>query len=276
MPRPNVLVLRAPGTNCDKETAWAFERAGARVTPLHVNRLLEAPERLADYQILCVPGGFSFGDDLAAGRILACRFRHHLAEPMRRFIDADRLVLGICNGFQVLIQAGILVEQDEQGVPEATLTVNDSGRFEDRWVRLGVQPARCPMLDGIDAMELPVAHAEGRFVPRDQAALDRLQSEGRLLLRYRARRAPPAESTAAKAPDTGPADRREPVPYPDNPNGSTADVAGICDRTGRVLGLMPHPERHIEPTQHPRWTRGEAATVGDGLAVFHNAVAYFA
>jgi len=293
MPQPRVLILRAPGTNCDKETAHAFERAGAAADVLHVNRLLEAPERLDAYQVLCVAGGFSYGDDLAAGRILASQFLHHLADPVRRFVDRDRLVLGICNGFQVLIKSGILVEGDDDGLPEATLTINDSGRFEDRWVELSVEPGRCVFLQGIRRMYLPVAHAEGKFVPRDDRTLADLADNGRLVLRYlplngggrgaRAIADQPAmhaaggsTGVAAVAPVNGSASRSTAVPYPDNPNGSVADVAGICDTSGRVLGLMPHPERHVHPTQHPRWTRGEADHAGDGLAVFQNAVRYFA
>ena len=247
MPSPNVLILRAPGTNCDQETAFAFQQAGAKTEILHVNRLLENPGLFGRFQILCIPGGFSYGDDLAAGRILGAQIQHHLADALGQFKADGKLILGICNGFQVLMKSSVLLEPDAQNGPLATLTNNDSGRFEDRWVRLGVQGGKCVFLAGIDAMYLPVAHAEGKFVARDTGVLDQLAAEGRLVLRY------------------APAD---------NPNGSMADVAGICDATGRVLGLMPHPERHIDPTHHPRWTRGEAAAVGDGLQVFINAVRY--
>jgi len=262
MPQPHVLILRAPGTNCDAETAFAFERAGARAELVHVNRLLEEPARFARFQILCIPGGFSYGDDVAAGRILANQIQHHLAGQLNEFKAAGKLILGICNGFQVLIKSGILLEPDPENGPPATLTWNDSGRFEDRWVRLAVCGPKSVFLEGIDSMYLPVAHAEGKFVPRDEGVLSSLESGGQLVLRYR--------SLSVNGDAAGP------VPYPDNPNGSEADTAGVCDATGRVLGLMPHPERHIDPTHHPRWTRGEAGEVGDGMRVFTNAVAYFA
>ena len=260
MAEPRVLILRAPGTNCDKETAFAFGRAGARTELVHVNRLLESPRLLDEYQVLCLPGGFSYGDDVAAGRILATQIQHHLAEAMLAFKAAGKLILGICNGFQVLIKSGVLLESDAQGTP-ATLTWNDSGRFEDRWVRLAAAGSKCVFLAGIQSMYLPVAHAEGKFMARSQESLTALASAGQLVLRY----CPLHDGHAAAE-----------VPYPDNPNGSMAATAGVCDATGRVFGLMPHPERHIDPTQHPRWTRGEAGTVGDGLQLFRNAVEYFA
>ncbi len=260
--RPRVLILRAPGTNCDVETAFAFERAGGQAERWHVNRLLEAPQRLAEFQILCIPGGFSYGDDVAAGRIFANQLRRHLADAVRQFKDADKLILGICNGFQVLIKSGLLLDDDPGLGPPATLTWNDSGRYEDRWVRLRVRSAKCVFLRGIETMLLPVAHAEGKFVPRDGVALEALAREEQLVLTY----CPLRDENAGF--ETG-------TPYPDNPNGSVADVAGVCDKTGRVFGLMPHPERHIDPFQHPQWTRGKAREPGDGLQVFQNAITYF-
>jgi phosphoribosylformylglycinamidine synthase len=256
------LILRAPGTNCDAETAFAFQQAGAATKDLHINRLVEEPTQLADYQILCIPGGFSFGDDIAAGKILANRLRVRLADDLRQFVDAGKLVLGICNGFQVLIKSGLLPTEDDQG-PTATLTWNECGRFVDRWVQLRVTPGDCVFLRGIDAMYLPVAHAEGRFAVRDAGIFADLQRAGRVVIRY--------------ADETGRVDcQSTQVPFPGNPNGSVGNVAGICDATGRVLGLMPHPERHVERTQHPHWTRlRNSPERGDGFAVFQNAVEYF-
>ena len=267
MALPNVLILRAPGTNCDREAAFAFETAGARAEFLHINRLLENPDLFRQFQILCIPGGFSYGDDVAAGRILGNQIRHHLADHMAEFKADGKLILGICNGFQVLIKSGVLLEADRDNGPPATLTYNDSGKFEDRWVRLDVRGAKSVFLAGIDAMYLPVAHAEGKFVTRDEQVLGQLDAGGQLVLRYL-----PLDGNAAPAQQSS---SPHAVPYPDNPNGSVADVAGICDATGRVLGLMPHPERHVDPTHHPRWTRGEAGPAGDGLKVFENAVEYF-
>jgi phosphoribosylformylglycinamidine synthase len=184
---------------------------------------------------------------------------------MGEFKAAGKLILGICNGFQVLIKSGILLDDDPQHGPPATLAWNQSGRFEDRWIYLSVDGSKCVFLAGIESMYLPVAHGEGRFVVRSPQLLEELRSAGQFVLRYRVAGAGPKESPGAP----------ELTPYPENPNGSEADVAGVCDATGHVFGLMPHPERHVDPTQHPRWTRGEAKTPGDGLRVFENAVAYF-
>ncbi len=283
MSKPRVLILRAPGTNCDQETAFAFETAGATAETLHVNRLLESPSELDRFQILCIPGGFSFGDDVAAGQIFAVGMRHHLAGRLADFKAAGKLILGICNGFQVIIKSGILLDDEPPHGPPATLTYNDSGKYEDRWVRLGVASGKCVFLEGIERMYLPVAHGEGKFIVRDPAALARLEAAGQLVLRYvplggkcsvlsTQHSVPSTQGSSVTGREAAPAAH---LPFPDNPNGSVADVAGICDSSGRVLGLMPHPERHLDPTHHPRWTRGEASPVGDGLQVFINAVRYF-
>ncbi|MEI8371775.1 MAG: phosphoribosylformylglycinamidine synthase subunit PurQ [Planctomycetota bacterium] len=289
---PKVLILRAPGTNCDQETAFAFEMAGATTETLHVNRMLESPALLDQFQILCIPGGFSFGDDVAAGQIFAVQMRHHLAGRLADFKAAGKLILGICNGFQVIIKSGILLDDEPPHGPPATLTYNDSGKYEDRWVRLGVASKKCVFLRGIEQMYLPVAHGEGKFIARDVATLARLEAAGQLALRYTPL-APGGRGQGAGSREQGESKIQQPplaphpgaggegfqagghLPFPDNPNGSMADVAGVCDATGRVLGLMPHPERHLDPTHHPRWTRGEAGPVGDGLKVFINAVQYF-
>ena len=266
MSTPRVLVLRAPGTNCDEETAYAFEQAGAKPERVHVNRLIENPALKDRYQILCVPGGFSYGDDIAAGRILATRMRRHLADLVDAFVHGkgDRLVLGICNGMQVLMRLGVLTEQVESanGSEPATLTWNNHGRFEDRWVHLATDQERCVFLRGIKRMYLPMAHAEGKFVASSESVLDEMRDVGRLCLRY------------ASSQDAGVEDVR--IGFPANPNGADANVAGVCDSSGRVFGLMPHPERHIDPTQHPYWTRrSEQPKSGDGLALFENAVTWF-
>jgi phosphoribosylformylglycinamidine synthase len=278
MAKPRVLILRAPGTNCDEETAHAFSLAGGAPERWHVNRILEEPRRLADFQVLCIPGGFSYGDDIAAGRILGNQLQHHLAGPLQDFRAAGKLVLGICNGFQVLLKTKLLANEDDH-TPAATLALNDSARFECRWVRLAVEAGNCVFLHGITEIELPVAHAEGRFVVRDEATLQRLDNAGRLVLRY-VKQADPQTALSVSTPkelglSTSHLDQQTTVPYPDNPNGAMANVAGLCDATGRVLGLMPHPERFVVPTQHPRWTRQPQSEVGDGLRVFQNAIRYF-
>ncbi|MBB3205996.1 phosphoribosylformylglycinamidine synthase [Rhodopirellula rubra] len=292
MAAPRVLVLRAPGTNCDVETAHAFELAGATAERIHVGRLTENPALHKRYQILCIPGGFSYGDDIAAGRILATRMRHHLDEMIHHFVDSgDNLVLGICNGMQVLMRLGVLTtgvktpqlaeataedavaspsdqnwgsetNTPEFEIPPATLTWNNHGRFEDRWVHLAVDKTPCVFLKDIDQMYLPMAHAEGKFVARDADALEQLRAAGRLAIRYC---------------DTDGQIQSETLPFPINPNGGDANVAGVCDASGRVFGLMPHPERHIDATQHPFWTRRKVQPEhGDGLQMFRNAVQWFA
>jgi phosphoribosylformylglycinamidine synthase I len=257
-----VLILRGPGTNCDRETAFAFETAGGQAEIVHLQRLLEQPHLAADFQVLCIPGGFSYGDDISAGRIFGNQIRHHLQGTLQEFKAAGKLILGICNGFQILIKSGVLLP-DQAAEPIATLTLNESGKFEDRWVHLQVTGRKCAFLQNVDRMYLPVAHAEGKFVARDTQALDQLDAAGQLVLRY----TPGGDSSTNGA--------LAEVPYPDCPNGAQRAVAGVCDESGRVLGLMPHPERHIDPTHHPRWTR-ERRERGDGLIVFENAVRYFA
>ena len=249
---PKVVILRAPGTNCDPETAHAFRLAGTdNVEILHVNRILEKPELLDTAQILCIPGGFSFGDDIAAGRIFASKLINHLADELRRFCEVDKLILGICNGFQVLLKAGLLFRNHDPA--PATLTWNRNPLYTDRWVRLRTEKTDCVFLRGIDEIYLPIAHAEGRFAVKSEADLEALKKQRHFALRYH--------------PE-------------DNPNGSDFDVAGACDTTGRIFGLMPHPERFLDVLHHPRWTRNQMSfddnlPPGDGLAIFRNAVGYF-
>ena len=260
MATPRVLILRAPGTNCDVETGYAFERVGAKVTAIHVNGLTEDPQAGRDFQILCFPGGFSYGDDIAAGRILAQRLQTHLRDLIEEFRSSDKLILGICNGFQIMMRLGVFFPGQE-ALPPATLTLNRQARFEDRWVHLATDKNNCVFLRDIQQMYLPMAHAEGRFVIRDQQSKQSLVSQSQLGLRY-------SEAAGSVVDST--------LPFPVNPNGADMNVAGISDPTGRIFGLMPHPERHIEAIQHPFWTRRtEQPQHGDGLAIFSNAVSYF-
>ncbi|MBA3544176.1 MAG: phosphoribosylformylglycinamidine synthase subunit PurQ, partial [Chthoniobacterales bacterium] len=242
---PRVVIVRAPGANCDLETQFAFEQAGAIPERIHINRLRENPKLLNQFQILVVPGGFTYGDDVAAGKILANQLRHFLADALREFRDKEKLILGICIGFQTLLKAGLIVPPDEDGA-FATLAHNAHGKFEDRWISLRATPGKCPFLKGYDTLQLPIAHGEGRFVCRKAWILKGLEQAGQVVLRY--------------VDDAG-----KPGAFPINPNGSEGDVAGACDPSGRVLGLMPHPERHVLPTQHPQWTRRGLASEGDGL-----------
>lgn len=251
MAHPRSLILRAPGINCDEETAAAWELAGAQVESWHVSRILEEPQALTRFQILTIPGGFSYGDDLGAGRILAARL-HSLGDALRTFRDRGGLMLGICNGFQVLVKAGLLPGASSK--TPVTLARNESGHFESRWVRLAPTPGLSPFITDPEPIELPVAHGEGRFLTADPAIVPALQAAGQVVLRY--------------IDESGNATQA----YPANPNGSVAALAGLCDSTGRVFGLMPHPERYVDPFHHPRWTRLGAKPEGDGLRIFRSAV----
>ncbi len=256
--KPKTLILRSPGTNCDVETAYAFELAGSDTVAIHINELLLDPDRLLDYQILCLPGGFSYGDDIAAGKVLSTQMENQLADHLREFHGRGNLILGICNGFQVLIKSGLLFANEVEG-PPATLTWNASGRYINTWVPLTFDDKLCVFLHGLDELRLPIAHAEGRFVAGNQQALQYMEVNHQLAVKY----------GVDRGKDPGPALR------PENPNGSMGDVAGVCDETGRIFGLMPHPERYIDPTQHPSWTRNGSTPGICGLAVFENAVRFF-
>jgi len=254
---PRAVVLRTAGTNCDAEAVHALRRAGAEVDLVHLHRLMERPADLRAYGLVLLPGGFTYGDDVASGVVFAVEMRERVLPELRRLVDQGGLVLGICNGFQILARAGLLpATQGCSGAPEASLLGNASGRFECRWVRLEVVTSRSPFLERGQVVECPVAHAEGRFVTRDEQVRARMEAAGQVALVY----TEPGEAAGA------------PAPYPWNPNGSPGGVAGVVDPTGRVLGLMPHPERNVEPWHHPRWTRGTPG--GGGLAIFANAVRF--
>ena len=257
-----VLILRTAGTNCDQETAFAFQSAGANVDCVHINQVCADKKILESYQILAIPGGFSYGDDIASGRIMANELRLKLTDPLRQFVSDGKLIIGICNGFQILTKAGILpgplTQKDIMDYSQtATLTNNDSGKFEDRWIHLKPE-GNSVWTQGLkDVIDLPVAHGEGKFIPLDNSVLNRLKDNGQVAFRYCR------------------ADGKSSQGYPQNPNGSMEDIAGITDRSGRVLGLMPHPERHFLFTHHPRWTRlKKTSPYGDGAKIFENGVNY--
>ncbi len=246
MSGPRAIVVRAAGTNCDRETAHALELAGARVETVHVGRLAERPRSLEEYGILVLPGGFSYGDDVASGRILALELERRLGDALLRFVDDGRIVLGICNGFQVLVRMGLLPGK----AGRATLTDNDSGRFECRWVTLRAGPGASIFCPPGTLLEMPVAHGEGKFLVESPGVLAKMEAGSQVAFVY------------------------EGDGYPANPNGSVAGIAGVADPTGRVLGLMPHPERFVHPWQHPTWTRhrGDSKDRADGRVVFEGAV----
>ena len=258
-----VIVLRTAGTNCDAEAVFAFESCGAQAQAVHINQLFDGRVRLKDWHILVIPGGFTYGDDIESGRILANELRLRLGEDLCRFIGDGKLMIGICNGFQVMVKAGILPgpldpneEKTHASGQIATLVNNDSGKFEDRWCHLKTE-GKSVWTEGLGGVVyLPVAHAEGKFIPKDQDVLAKLRNNGQVAFRY-------CDSGGGK-----PA-------YPENPNGSVDDIAGITDRTGRILGLMPHPERHFLFTQHPFWTRLKPnGRFGQGAKIFENGVEY--
>ena len=296
--KPKTLILRTAGTNCDVETAYAFELAGARAERVHINEVLSRPARLGEYQMLAIPGGFSYGDDIAAGRIFANQIVHHLHDAIRAFIDAGKPVIGVCNGFQVLVKTDLLPGNlAGRAGQTCTLAHNECGRFIDRWISLKSASKRCIWTQGLGAddetdtssddanahgeslpaaggspglsrasgiLELPIAHGEGKFVPADDAVRKALWANDQVALVY-------------TKPDGSPAKGE----FPHNPNGSVDDIAGVCDASGLVLGLMPHPERFVTPIQHPAWTRrasenGDARVDGQadgaGINLFRNAV----
>ena len=249
MSKVRTLILRAPGTNCDVETAFAFEQAGAVASLVHISQLISNAKQLKDYQIMVIPGGFTYGDDLGAGKVLANEIRLKLGQDIERFTENGGLILGICNGFQVLVKTGILPGILPTSKPPLTLTTNDSGRFECRWVSLGVnRESRCVFTRGIERLYLPVAHGEGKVVA-DPEVLPKLD----VALYY-------TDEQGDKAS------------YPYNPNGSVENIAGICDASGRIFALMPHPERFIRGSQHPRWQSEDTKEWGDGFLIFTNAV----
>jgi len=251
MKKAKVIILRTAGTNCDKETVLAFQICGAETELVHINQLISKEKSLKEYNILAIPGGFSYGDDIAAGIVLANELRYKLEKDVQDFVKQGKLIIGICNGFQVLVKTGLL--------PHSTLTFNTSGKFEARWVYLkNVNRKKCIFTKGIDVIYLPVAHGEGKFIT-DRETLETMKAEDEIAFKY--------VNEEGKDCD-----------YPLNPNGSLENIAGICSKQGNVFGLMPHPERFIMLQQHPHWTRLRQSPTkkntpsGDGVQIFKNAV----
>ncbi|MFH1237206.1 MAG: phosphoribosylformylglycinamidine synthase I [Candidatus Aenigmatarchaeota archaeon] len=241
------LVLRADGTNCDEETAYAFHLAGSHADSIHINELMKGKKSLDDYQILAIPGGFAHGDDVASGKILANLIRFRLSRDFVKFIESGKLVIGICNGFQAIVKAGLLPAFAGFGNQEATLAANDSGYFIDKWVTLNhVNKGKCVFTKGMKSeIFVPINHGEGKFIASPEI-LHSLETNDQVVFTYK-----------------------------DNPNGSMNSIAGICNTQGNVFGLMPHPEKFVSKYTHPSWTRDKwLPEEGDGLAIFRNAVNY--
>lgn len=264
----NALVLTGYGLNCDNETAHALSLAGARPRRVHINALIDGEVSLVRFQIMVFGGGFSWGDDHGAGVVQAVRLKTRIGDQLLQWVAAGGLVIGICNGFQVLVNLGLLPGLDgDYNRRCVALTYNDCGNFRDDWIHLAVTPSTpCVFTRGLERLELPVRHGEGKFVA-DAATLARIETRGQVVLRYAA-----ANGEAANGA------------FPANPNGSLNDIAGICDPTGRVFGLMPHPEAYHHWTNHPDWPRRKeplrrtgrplptAST--PGVRIFENAVEY--
>ena len=275
MMAPRVAVLFGFGINCDHETKAVFEMVGAQAERIHVNRFVSGDSDLSMYDILAVPGGFSFGDHLGSGRLLGNRMRFAMRESLMSFVNAGKPIIGICNGFQVLVKTGLLPGPDKGRSPDflqrGSLTLNDSGRYEDRWVTLEFDPeSPCIWTKGMDRIECPVRHGEGKYVMPSSEDLDRLSKHHQLTVRY----VDPSTPVGAGITD-------EPLPYPLSPNGSMRNIAGICDASGLVFGLMPHPEAIYARWLHPEHTRhatsdtdGMDGWEGQGLQIFRNAVEY--
>ncbi len=254
---PKALILTGYGINCDMETRHAFKLAGAEAERVHLTDLIGGTRNLSDFHILALPGGFSFGDDIASGKVLANMIKYNLGGQVREFINAGKLIIGICNGFQAMVKMGLLPAfGGDYSTQDVTLTFNDSGRFEDRWVHLkSNKSSKCVFTKGIGSIYLPVRHGEGKFVAKNQQILTRLKKNNQVVFRY--------------VDNEG-----NPGGYPHNPNGSEDNIAAICDETGRVFGIMPHPEAFQHRTNHPAWTREELPEEGAGIAIFRNAVEY--
>ena len=259
------IVISGYGTNCEREVAQACRLAGARADIVHISRLLSGRVNLADYHFLNLAGGFLDGDDLGSAKAGANRLLYapvegglpSLAEQLKAFVAAGKLVMGVCNGFQLLVKMGLLPALDGTTAQTCTLTGNEQGRFEDRWTYLAVDPASpCIYSRGLTSLYLPVRHGEGRFVTASESVLLDLETRHLVTLRYADAQGKPT------------------MTYPDNPNGSVGAVAGICDPSGRIFGLMPHPEAYLHRTHHPRWTREELPEEGLGLALYRNAVRF--
>src|SRR3990167_2104453 len=254
--KPKVCILRTDGTNCDEELYWAFEKFGGAPKYVHVNQLRSKDVKLAKFQILALPGGFSYGDDIASGKVLAVELISFLKEELQSFIAKKGLILGICNGFQTLVRTGLL-PFNHIGKMDATLITNDSGHFECRWVKVKIEKSKCVFLNSLIydtvSFEIAVNHGEGKFYA-DDSIIKRIKDQNLIVFRYVDEKGKPTQK------------------YPANPNGSLNAIAGITDPSGRILGLMPHPEKFVDITQHPNWRRFEKSRTPDGALLFKNMI----
>ena len=269
--KPKVCILRTDGTNCDEELSYAFEKFGGSPQYVHVNQLRSKNRKLKDYKILALPGGFSYGDDIASGKVLAIELISFLKDQLESYVAKKGLILGVCNGFQVLVRTGLL-PFNKIGKMDATLAFNDSGHLECRWVKVKIEKSKCLFLDpkqlkpGLSTyskpglynsriLDIAVNHGEGKFYS-DKSTLQKIENQSLVTFRYVDESNNPTQI------------------YPANPNGSLNAIAGICDPTGRILGLMPHPEKFVDLTQHPNWRRFEKGRKPDGALIFQNMIRF--
>ncbi len=262
MKTPRIAIITGYGINSDYELAASFNLVGGEAHRVHINDLIEKKYVLTDFDIIAVPGGFSFGDHIASGKIFANKLKTHLGESLRAAVAKNIPVIGICNGFQVLVKLGLLPGNAEGDFTQtATLTYNDSGKYEDRWCYLsGNMASPCIWTKGIEKIYLPVRHGEGKFVPPDAATFKAWEAQGQICFRY---------ATATGSLNITPIEA-----YPQNPNGSYDHVAGICSASGLLFGLMPHPEAFMLATNHPQWQKLGLRGGGAGLQIFRNAVEF--
>jgi len=251
--KPRCVVLAGFGLNAEAELAHAFSLAGADAEIVHFSDISSGKKKLENYEIFAIPGGWSFGDDIAGGRVLSNKLKHTFRSQFEAFVSSGKPILGVCNGFQTLVKLGALPNISGASNQEATLTFNKSGRFEDRWVYLKPQKSVCKYFEGVSFINCPVRHGEGQFVPRDKKLLDALAKGGMVPIKYCNELLDDSAS------------------YPQNPNGSVENIAGICDPTGKILGLMPHPECSVIRTQFPRFTAG-ISSEKNSLRFFENIV----
>ncbi len=266
--QPRVLVLTGYGINCEEETAYVFNASGATAEVVHINDLIDGSKKLSDYQIMAFPGGFSYGDDTGSGNAFANKIKNNLEEELIKFAQEDKLIIGLCNGFQILANTGLAPATNGQyGKREVALMHNSTARYDCRWVHLKNQSEKCIWTKGIDIIHLPIAHGEGNFYT-DNETLSHLKTNDQIAFKY-------------VNPDGTPANGVLPI----NPNGALEDIAGICDESGRILGMMPHPERFNCFTNEDGWTKTKERLIregkelpkeGAGLKLFKNAVQYFA
>ena len=253
--KPKICILRTDGTNCDEELFYAFDKFGSSPQYVHINELRAKSKKLKAFQILALPGGFAYGDDVASGKILAVELISFLKGQLADFIQKKGLILGVCNGFQVLVRTGLL-PFGQLGKMDVTLAQNESGHFECRWINLKIEKSRCVFLDDHkrQVSQLAVNHGEGKFFA-DTKTIQKVEDENLVVFRYVDE------------------DDKQTQLYPQNPNGSLNAIAGITDPTGRILGLMPHPEKFVDITQHPNWRR-EKITKPHGAFIFEEMIKF--